>query len=68
MIVFLQLLSVFVPAAVALALLLLIVGVAVGGAIHGRGFTIYLWQPVLAGVFAALALALAAAYGWVSLP
>lgn len=68
MLLFLQALLVLVPAALGLLFLLLILGPAVGGMIHAHTFTLKPWHAVIVGVCAALALAFAVAFGWVSAP
>jgi hypothetical protein len=68
MIVLLQLLSVLVPGALALMFLALTLGPFLSTIGTGRSFTIK-WQHVAGlAISTAIAIALAAAYGWVALP
>lgn len=63
----LQILSVAVAGFVGLMFTLLIIAPALGGLIHGKRFTIQIWHALFAAVFAAVAIWLLAAYGWVAI-
>lgn len=61
----LQLLSVLVPGFLGLMFCLMVVAPAIGGAVHGRHFTIQYGHALGAGGCLSLAVWLAVTYGWV---
>lgn len=64
MIALLQWLGVFVAALFGLMFLLLVIGPALGGIVHGRRFSIEWWHALIAGVALALAVWQAHTYGF----
>lgn len=61
--IFFQLLGVGISGAFALVFLLLVIGPALGGIIHGRRFTIEWWHALVAGVASAVTVWQLVAYG-----
>lgn len=64
MILFLQILSVTVPATAILFYGLITVGVFLGGALHGKSFTLNLWHGGILALASALLAFELVSYGW----